>query len=105
MKQGQWYTEAVEWAASKGIINGVGDDSFAPGREITVVELAALTYRYAQCQQSGKCESADWATESAAAMTWCVENGVLSEGIDTAAIADRNLAAEMFFAIDALIQK
>ncbi len=103
--EGAWYTEAVEWAASENIINGVGNNTFAPNREITVVELAALVYRYAQCQQHGQCEAADWETESAAAMTWCVENGILSEDVTASDIASRNLAAEMFYAVDALVGK
>ncbi len=103
--KGAWYTEAVEWAASEGIINGVGNDAFAPSREITVVELSALVYRYAQCQLNGVCEAADWATESAAAMTWCVENGVLAADASAAALADRNLAAEMFYSVYILLNK
>ena len=31
VEAGTWYTNAVVWAAQNGIVNGVGDDTFAPG--------------------------------------------------------------------------
>lgn len=45
---GQWYTEAVEWAARNDIVNGVGDGKFAPNTAITREQLAAILYRYAK---------------------------------------------------------
>ena len=43
---GQWYTEAVEWAAKNDIVNGVGGDKFAPNDPITREQLATILYRY-----------------------------------------------------------
>ena len=103
--ESDWYTEAVEWAASQNIIKGMGDGTFAPNTDITVEQLAALVYRYAQCKLTGQCVSADWATESVAAMTWCVENGVLAEDAVASDAAARYLAAEMFYAVDGLLNK
>ena len=45
---GQWYTEAVEWAAKNSIVNGMGDGKFAPESPITREQLAAILYRYAK---------------------------------------------------------
>ena len=48
MAEGLWYTEAVRWAASEGIVNGVSDTSYAPDNAITREQMAAILYRYAQ---------------------------------------------------------
>ena len=40
--------EAVRWAASEGIVNGVSDTEFAPGADVTREQFAAILYRYAQ---------------------------------------------------------
>lgn len=42
---GTWYTDAVLWAAQKGIVNGYGDGTFAPGRDITREEFATILFR------------------------------------------------------------
>lgn len=44
--QNTWYTDAVNWAAEAGIVNGVGGNDFAPDRTITRVEFVTLLYRY-----------------------------------------------------------
>lgn len=44
---GQWYSEAVVWAASEGIINGISETEFAPNKNITREQIAAILYRYA----------------------------------------------------------
>ena len=46
--EGQWYSEAVRWAASKSIVLGVSDAQFAPDQPITREQLTAMLYRYAQ---------------------------------------------------------
>ncbi|MGN1003424.1 MAG: choice-of-anchor I family protein, partial [Oscillospiraceae bacterium] len=43
---GQWYTDAVAWAAAAGIVNGYGD-TFGPNDAITREQMAAILYRYA----------------------------------------------------------
>ena len=44
----EWYAEAVRWAASEGIVNGVSDTEYAPNANITREQLATMLYRYAQ---------------------------------------------------------
>ena len=46
MKEGKFYTEAVLWAASQGIVEGNGDGTFKPEAAITREQLAAILYRY-----------------------------------------------------------
>lgn len=45
---GQWYTEAVRWAARDGIVSGYGNGAFGPGDPITREQLAVMLHRYAQ---------------------------------------------------------
>ena len=45
---GQWYTEAIRWAARDGIVSGYGNGAFGPGDPITREQLAVMLYRYAQ---------------------------------------------------------
>jgi hypothetical protein len=46
--EGSYYEKAVAWAAANGIVDGYGDGTFRPGRDITREQLAAIMYRYAQ---------------------------------------------------------
>lgn len=47
VKSGDYYFQAVCWAAQNGIVNGVTATSFAPNTNITREQLAAILYRYA----------------------------------------------------------
>ncbi|OUN82867.1 hypothetical protein B5G06_08915 [Flavonifractor sp. An52] len=91
---GQWYTDAVAWAASEGIVNGVGDGSaFAPNDTITREQMAVMLYRYAQYKgydvsQGGMAaqeysdygQVASWAQQ---AMQWAVSAGLITGTSDT----------------------
>ncbi len=46
--EGQWYTDAILWAAENGIVNGVSSDAFDPDAGITREQLALILYRYAK---------------------------------------------------------
>ena len=79
---GQWYTEAVAWAAANGVVNGVGNNRFDPEGKITREQMAAILYRYAkQPQTSGSLSSfpdasrvSGYATD---AMRWTVEQKII----------------------------
>ncbi|MDO4733606.1 MAG: S-layer homology domain-containing protein, partial [Bacillota bacterium] len=44
---GQWYSEAVKWAASAGIVSGYDANTFGPNDMVTREQLASILYRYA----------------------------------------------------------
>ena len=44
---GQWYSEAIDWAAANGIVNGYSATKFGPEDSITREQMAAILYRYA----------------------------------------------------------
>jgi hypothetical protein len=80
VQTGAWYAASVEWAAANGVVNGVGDNLYAPGREITRQEMAVMLRNYAQFEdvilQESKerivfnddAEIASWATVAVVAM-------------------------------------
>ena len=47
VEENSWYTDAVKWAYSCGIVKGKSDTSFAPADEITRAEFVVLLSRYA----------------------------------------------------------
>ena len=47
VEDGKWYTDGILWAASCGIVSGVGDNNFAPDSEITREQMAVILYNFA----------------------------------------------------------
>ena len=45
---GEWYTDAINWAAANRIVDGVGNGKFAPNDPITREQLAAILMNYAK---------------------------------------------------------
>ena len=45
---GEWYFDAVAWAAKSGIVSGVSETEFAPDDGITREQMATIIYRYAK---------------------------------------------------------
>ena len=44
---GQWYAQAVSWAANNGIVTGVEEGIFAPDQAVTREQLATIVKRFA----------------------------------------------------------
>ncbi len=78
-----WYTEAVRWAASQGIVGGYGNSTFGPNDPITREQLAVMLWRYSgspaaandELHFNDEAEISGYALE---AMRWAVENGILN---------------------------
>ena len=56
---GTWYTDAVLWAAQNGIVNGLGENTFAPMNTLTREQLVTMLYRYAEAKGYDVSASAD----------------------------------------------
>ena len=78
---GQWYTDAVAWAAHNHIVDGVGSGRFAPNDTITREQMAAILYRYAgtikedtspRAELGGFADRAKVSAWSNDAIRWCV---------------------------------
>ena len=87
--QGQWYSEAVRWAASEGIVSGYGNGTFGTNDSITREQFAAMLYRFAQEQgydvSVGEntnilsyTDAEDVAEYAIPAMQWAVGAGIIS---------------------------
>ena len=106
VSSGLWYTDAVNWAAGTSVIDGVGDNRFAPESDITREQLATILYRYAKNMHLTDANDAelsrfkdadtvsDWAAE---AMVWAVANGLIS-GTSNTTLSPKDTATRAQFA-------
>ena len=84
--EGDWYAQAVNWAASVGVVNGFDDGTFQPNTAITREQMAAILRNYAaykglDVSASGSLSTitdaasvSDWAKES---VEWAVGSGLI----------------------------
>ena len=100
VENGQWYTDAIVWAASKGIVNGYGDGRFGTNDDMTREQMAKIMYNYAKYKgydistraSLASFTDADkinpWAVEE---MKWAVSVGLI-KGISTTELAPQGNA-------------
>ena len=83
---GIWYTDAVAWAAANGIVNGVSETEFAPGKDITREQLATILFRYAEAKGYDVSARADLSaypdadqiqSYAAESVAWAVAEGLI----------------------------
>ena len=79
---GQWYTDAVIWAAKEKIVNGMSETTFAPNESITREQIATILYRYdGAVKVSGDLDqfsdASDVSTYALDAMVWAVKGGII----------------------------
>lgn len=86
-----WYTQAVLWANESGVVNGIGDDLFAPHAAITREQIAAILLRYAAhlgydtaktSDLSAYRDAADVSGWALDAMEWAHAEGLVSGRTD-----------------------
>lgn len=97
VEPGQWYTEAVAWAAENNIVNGVGEGRFAPMSQITREQLATILYRYGGGEEGNSNDhtgdhlkqfpdEAAVSSYARQALTWAIEQGLIN-GVHTDGIS------------------
>ena len=101
VESGEWYTEAVRWAASEGIVEGVSDTEFAPNAPVTREQFAAILYRYAQYKGmdvvtleenlNGFSDNSSISSYAVQAMNWSVGQGILT-GVTDATLEPQSTA-------------
>lgn len=83
----QWYRQAVAWASTNGIVNGMGNNRFEPDSEISREQLAVIFFRY--CSSIGidtsartdltifpdSSQTSEYARE---ALSWAVAEGLIT---------------------------
>ncbi|MGC6588845.1 S-layer homology domain-containing protein [Paenibacillus sp. Dod16] len=83
---GTWYTEAIRWANSAGIISGYNSQTFGTNDYVTREQIATLVFRYEkykngdiditeQLDFADSNQVRDWATESVA---WAKQNNIMN---------------------------
>ncbi|MBR5239588.1 MAG: S-layer homology domain-containing protein [Clostridia bacterium] len=95
-----WYADAVFWAVTNKIVNGVSETEFMPDQEVTREQMALMLLRYAKMQgmdvsgssnleiYADKNEISDWATE---AIQWA-NAALLLTGTDGATLSPKGTA-------------
>ena len=84
VKEGQWYTDAIVWAAENGIVAGVTETTFAPTADITREQIAVILYRYTKAEKVEEDKLADFPDAgnvsgyAVDAMNWAVAEGLIS---------------------------
>ena len=101
--QDQWYSEAIRWATSEGVVTGYGNGLFGTNDPITREQLATMLWRYAQSEgydvsvgESTNILSytdvANLADYAIAAMQWAVGAGIINGTGDGSALTPQGQA-------------
>ena len=75
----EWYADNVAWASSREVMNGVGNNAFAPNEDTNRAMVTQILYNLDSGEASGAVPTFndvsenDWYADSVA---WAVENGV-----------------------------
>ena len=117
VKEGEWYSEAIRWAAANGIVGGYGDGRFGPEDTLTREQLAVILCRYARYKgidtAAGELKPLNGFNDAAAVSEWAVKemrwavdegiiNGVGNDTISPKTSATRAQVATMLMRYSAL---
>jgi len=119
VKEDEWYTEAVRWASSIGIVLGYNDETFGTEDEMTREQLITFMYRYAEYKGCDVSEFGNISTLSAIeiegvsewalpAMRWAYSLGILTDAPqdpDGDASVKRSEAAVMIYKMASYIEE
>ena len=100
--EGDWFYDAVRYAYETGLMDGVGDNLFAPNSQTTRAQLVTILYRLAgQPAVSGDLpfpdvESGTWYTD---AVAWAAQNGIVNGVSDTEFAPGDDITREQLAAI------
>lgn len=84
-----WYTDAVIWAASEGIVKGVSETEFAPNAKITREQIVTILYRYdgekavSEDKLAAFTDAASVGNYAVDAMNWAIANGIVNGMTET----------------------
>ena len=109
--KGQYYYDAVRWAAKYGVVNGYGDGRFGPNANITREQLATILCNYAKYKKKysnvtvNTSKYKDWNRVSSYArqsIQWAIKTGVITgkengKKVDPLGTATRGEAAVMIY--------
>ena len=88
VRNDRWYTDSVAWANTRGIIQGIGGNQFAPTQDITRAQLATMLFRY-ETYRNGRPtfsfaafnafpDSQSVPSSARDGMAWAVDQGIIT---------------------------
>lgn len=92
-----WFASAVNWAASKNVVAGMGDGTFAPNSDLTIEQVATILYSYMgkPAADAAAIEGAsDWAQIP---LSWAIDNNLIAKDLAPKAVATRGVMAQILF--------
>ncbi len=87
VKDGLWYSDAILWAGSEGIVTGYSNGNFGPADDINREQMAVMMYRYAdkkgydinsKADLSGYSDKNLVSEYAQKAMEWCVAEEIIT---------------------------
>lgn len=79
---GAWYSDAVNWAFSTGVVSGYGDGRFGTNDPVSREQMASILWRWRGSPEAGSINAfadaeqiSDWASD---AVNWARSTGVMS---------------------------
>lgn len=80
VKKNDWYYEAVEYVANKGLMNGTGNDEFTPDANTTRGMIVTILYRLEGSPEVSMSTFTDVANTEyyAKAVAWAKKNGIVN---------------------------
>ena len=97
-----WFHDAVQYVYENGLMDGIGDNLFAPNNPTTRAQLVTILYRLegepAVTGESGftDVESGTWYTD---AVTWAAEEGIVNGVSETQFAPGNNITREQLATI------
>lgn len=97
VKGSTWYTDAVIWAASSGMVKGISDTLFAPEMTVTREQIVTILYRYSGAEKdetdhlkafTDAGAISDYAVD---AMNWAVGEGLIN-GVSSTTLSPQGAA-------------
>ena len=100
--EGDWFYDAVRYAYETGLMDGVGDNLFAPNSETTRAQLVTILYRLAGEPEPGggsgfsDVAAGTWYTD---AVAWAAENGIVNGTTDTTFAPGEDITREQLVTV------
>ena len=100
--EGDWFYDAVRYAYETGLMDGVGDNLFAPNSQTTRAQLVTILHRLAgQPAVSGDLiftdvEAGTWYAD---AVAWAAENGIVNGTTDTTFAPGEDITREQLVTV------
>ena len=100
--EGDWFYDAVRYAYETGLMDGVGDNLFAPNSQTTRAQLVTILHRLAGQPEPGgdsgfaDVETGTWYTD---AVAWAAANGIVNGTTDTTFAPGEDITREQLVTV------